>query len=472
MATMLMDNQNIKILIIVLLGIFIAAGCAIKPIPLKPKQVENRVDHDLSKLYKKQIAITEPLNLWDIIARALKYNLAHRVKVMEIALKERSLEVSNYKMLPDLVLAAGYQERSNDSGGIYQSLITGQQSLEASTTEPRDHSVISFNVVLNVLDFGISYAVAQQLGNEVLIAKERRRRMVQTMIKEIQSYYWQTVAAQRLLPSLEILLNDIQLLLAGSKEQIQESEKILSYRKRLLETYQELFMLQGELSQANTQLAMLMNLPPGTAYDVEIPENYEIPTLKVSLEDLESQALLNQPLLREADYLKRINQLEIKKSILRLFPGLEVSWGGYYSSNQFLSNQKWRQAGLQISWNLLNVFTGGLAQKKATEAQLALGDHQRMALSMAVLTELWFSYHKYKIALEDFKLVQDLYGVEDQLQKLENNEFEMIFVRANKLKSQINRELAYAKVHTALAQVRFVAGLDPMPGTLMMRAVK
>ncbi len=469
---MLILKTNLKKLFVIFLGLFLAVGCAVKPIALKPKPVENRVDKDLSKLYKQQIAITKPLNLWDVIARALKYNLAHRVKVMEIALKERLLEVANYKMLPDLVLAAGYQERSNDSGGIYQSLITGQQSLEASTTEPRDNAVISFNVVLNVLDFGISYVVAQQLGNEVLIAKERRRQMVQTMIKEIQGYYWQTVAAQRLLPSIDKLLDDIQVLLVRSKEQINESEKILSYRKRLLETYQQFVMLQGELSQAKTQLARLMNLPPGTAYDVVVPDNYEIPTLKVSLEDLESQALLNQPLLREADYQKRINQLEIKKSILRLFPGLEISWGGYYSSNQFLSNPKWRQAGLQISWNLLNVFTGGLANKKASEARLILSDHQRMALSMAVLTELWFSYHKYKIALEDFKLAQDLSGVEKQLYKLQYDDFEMIFIRAKKLLSEINRELAYAKVHTTLAQIRFIAGLDPMPGTLMMRVLK
>lgn len=47
--------------------------------------------------------ISAPLTLDEALARALKYNLDRRAKMMEEALALRQLDVSNYDMLPKLV---------------------------------------------------------------------------------------------------------------------------------------------------------------------------------------------------------------------------------------------------------------------------------------------------------------------------------------------------------------------------------
>ena len=469
--------MNKKVLLIVLSALLIG-GCTVKTLSLKQKEVQARIEYDLSKMFENQEPITQSITLWDAIARALKYNIEHRVQLMEIALAERLLDVSNYTMLPDLLLAAGYNKRDSNSGGLYQSLLTGQETLEPSTTERRGYSTVSLNMVLNVLDFGVSQAIAEQKGNEVLIARERRRGIIQNIVKEVQEAYWYAVAAQRLLPPLQAMLKNIQSALRRYKrveaQNIQNLETALYYQKRLLETARKLVKLSEKLSLAKTLLATLINLPPGTPYEVEIPPKYELPDLQTPLEELESKALFNQPALREADYLKRIGKLEVKKAIRRMFPGLSITIGGNYSSNKFLYHQSRVNAGLQVSWNLLHIFTTGQAAKKAAQAQVILAEHRRMALSMAILTQLWISYQRYQLALENFNLSQELYIVNNKLARLANqspsnqiqDELEMMFAHANTLISQINQDLAYAQLHATLANIHQIIGLDPLPGTL------
>ncbi len=470
-----------KLLLIIFFGLFYS-GCTVKTMTLKQKEIQTRIERDLEKMFEKQEPITESLTLWDAIARALKYNLEHRAQLMEIALHERLLNVTNYSMLPDLVLAAGYSERNNDSGGIHQSLLTGKESLEASTTEPRDYLTSSFNVVLNVLDFGISHAIAEQQANQVMIERERRRSIIQKIVKEVQEAYWYAVAAQRLLPQFKVMLREIQSQLSRYKtlepEMLENPRQALSTQKRLLETARKLLKLSEKLSLAKIRLAKLINLPPGTTYEVAIPADYELPPLEKSVDELEYQALLNQPALRQADYLKRISKLEIKKSILRMFPGLEISLGTNYSSNKFLYNKSWINAGLQVSWNLLNVFTGGLSAKKAAEAQVVLADHRRLALSMAILTQVRLSYQRYKLSLENYKLTDELYIVNEKLARLaeaaENQGSENLdglFIRAEKFQSQVAKDLAYVKVQNAMAKLRYIVGLDPLPKTLTAHQV-
>ncbi len=469
-----------KILIIVLTGLFIG-GCGNHTEALKQTEIQTRIDRDIFNLFKNQLPVRKPLTLWDVVVRALKYNLEHRVKLMEIALAKHLLEITNYKMLPELVFAAGYNMRDRDQGGFHQSLLIGQQTLEPSTGIERRSTQISLNIVLNILDMGISHAIAKQKGNQVMIARERRRKVIQNIVKEVQEFYWYSIAAERLLVDLKMILKEIRSALKYSEtleqEILEDVKIILHYQKRLLETYQELFKLYNELTTAKMQLAQLINLPPGASYELVLPTNYELPQFQVSLKELEFQALFNQPLLREEDYFKRIGQQEIKKTILRMFPGLEISWGQHYSSNRFLYNQNWKHAGLQVSWNLLNLFTGGFSVKKLAETELALADHRRMGLSMAILTQVWISYQYYQIALKDFKFAQNLFEVNEKLTEIIVNktiattglyhEFDKLLVRADAIKSSINRDLAYAQLHTALAQIRYVIGVDPSPGMLV-----
>ena len=68
-------------------------------------------------MYAEQEPITAPLTFHEAAARALKYNLDYRLKLMENALADGLHAVSRWDMMPRLLVGAGYVTRDNDSGG-------------------------------------------------------------------------------------------------------------------------------------------------------------------------------------------------------------------------------------------------------------------------------------------------------------------------------------------------------------------
>ena len=65
----------------------VLAGCAsVTPHPYTEKDVKERVAADRREMYADQEPITKPLTFPEAVARALKYNLDYRLKLMESAL--------------------------------------------------------------------------------------------------------------------------------------------------------------------------------------------------------------------------------------------------------------------------------------------------------------------------------------------------------------------------------------------------
>jgi outer membrane protein TolC len=462
----------------------VVSGCAVTPTSFKPEEISQRIELDKKEMFKDQEALNKPLSLWDALARGLKYNLDHRVKLMENVLSERILQSHSYEMLPDLVVDAGYRNRNNYSGGISQSLLDGRVSLEPSTSEERNYFDGGLTFAWNLIDLGVSHAVAHQKANDVLITRERRRRVIQNIMVDIYQAYWRAVGAQRLLPQVEQLLQDTRGVLAQSQEMetrgIQNPEIALLYRKQLLEAVRDLAKLREELVLAKSQLAALINIPMYQSYELHVPpSDYHLPPeLNISVAELEEIALGNQPELLEEDYSVRNKIWEVKKAMRRMYPGIEISFGPRYNSNTFLYNNSWFHAGVSISWNLINLFTTGPAAKQEAEAHVKLAEHRRMALSMAILTQVWVSNMRYDLAREDFLLAQELYKVNSGLSDLTNkalaaqtkNEMDLVLRRTQTLSAQLNLEMALGDMHTALARVFHSIGVDPLPRTLIDQA--
>ena len=114
--------------ILVVLTTFAVIGlssCAIKPIPLTTDEVQSRVQEDRAVLTKDQEPVSGAIDLYEAMARALKYNLDARVELMHKMLAQTQLNLSHYAMLPRLAANAGFDGRDNYSGGVGRSLITG-----------------------------------------------------------------------------------------------------------------------------------------------------------------------------------------------------------------------------------------------------------------------------------------------------------------------------------------------------------
>ena len=91
------------------------SSCAIKPIPLTTDEVRSRANEDRAVLTKDQEPVSGPIDLYEAMARALKYNLDARVELMHKMLAQTQLDLAHYAMLPRLAANAGFDGRSNYS---------------------------------------------------------------------------------------------------------------------------------------------------------------------------------------------------------------------------------------------------------------------------------------------------------------------------------------------------------------------
>lgn len=452
-------------------------GCAVTSEPIDRSESEQRARQDLASMFDGQEPISGPLTLHEAMARAVKYNLEARLKVMEEAMAQRQVDLATFDMLPRMALSAGYAGRSNVSASSSESIQTGTQSLEPSTSQDRDRGVADLTMVWNVLDFGVSYVNAKQQGDQRLIVEERRRKVVQTIIQDVRSAYWRALAADRLLKQIDTLMARVDQARDNSQrmgdQRIGDPVQALSYQRALIEATRQLEEQRRALSLAKTELGTLINLPLGTDLTLAASTDYSVPELKVDLSVLEQQALSARPELREQDYLARISAAETRKAMLRLLPGLEFSAGGHYDSNSFLTNQSWADYGVKVTWNLFNVLSAPAAIDVA-KASEEVATARRQAMSMAVLAQLYVANANFSEARRQFATSQQLVDLDQQIVgQLRNRhqaqgigELDLIQGELNALQADLRRDLAYAELRNTYGQLFASAGLDPLPASL------
>ena len=457
-------------------------GCAVTSQPIDRSVSEQRAQQDLATMFKDQEPLSGPLTLHEAMARAVKYNLEARLKVMEEAMAQRQVDLATFDMLPRMALSAGYAGRNNVSASSSQSIETGTQSLEPSTSQDRDRGVAGLTMVWNVLDFGVSYVSAKQQGDQRLIVQERRRKVVHTIIQDVRSAYWRAVAADRLLTQIDSLMARVAQARDNSQrlseQRIGDPIQALSYQRALIEATRQLEEQRRALSLAKTELATLINLPLGTQVELAPDAGYQMPELKVALDTLEQEALASRPELREQDYQARISAAETRKAMLRLLPGLEFSAGGHYDSNSFLVNQSWADYGVKVTWNLFNVLSAPAAIDVAKAGQEVV-DARRQAMSMAILAQLHVANANFREAQRQFQTSQQLAGLDGQIvEQLRNRyqaqgigELELIQGELNTLQADLRRDLAYAELRNSYGQLFASVGLDPLPESVASDSV-
>jgi outer membrane protein TolC len=450
------------------------SGCAVTSQPIDRSVSEKRAQTDLHNMFKDQEPLNGPLTLHDAMARAVKYNLESRLKVMEEALAQRQVDLATFDMLPRMALSAGYAGRDNVSASSSESIQTGTQSLEPSTSQDRDRDVADLTMVWNVLDFGVAYVSAKQQGDQRLIVHERRRKVLNTIIQDVRSAYWRALAAERLLTQIDSLMVRVNQARDNSQrlseQRIGDPVQALSYQRALIEATRQLEDQRRALSLAKTELATLINLPIGSNVSLAASDDYPVPQLKVDLSILEQEALAIRPELREQDYQARISAAETRKAMLRLLPGLEFSVGGHYDSNSFLVNQSWADYGVKITWNLFNVLSAP-ASINVAKAGEQVAEARRQAMSMAILAQLYVANANFNEAQRQFQTSQQLAGIDSQIvEQLRNRykaqgigELELIQSELNALQANLRRDLSYAELRNSYGQLFASAGLDPLP---------
>lgn len=470
-------------LLIAALVSLLTAACATAPQSLPEQAAQERMS-DLQALFNDQESIDGPLTLSDAIARAVKYNVDARVELMSQALARRDLDLSSVDLLPSLVATAGYSKRSNVNAFSSESIVSGRQSLEPSTSQEKERLEADATLVWNVLDFGVSYATAHQRADEVLVAEERRRKALQNIVQDVNFAYWQALAAQRLSPEIDALLVDIDDQLQETRDAVSSGamDPIRGTRDQdtLLTARRDLGRLRHELELARSDLVRLMNVAPGTDFKLApTEEERKVPEVARAAEDVEETALTQRPELREEDYRRRIDALDVRKAMLRMLPGVEVKAGVSYDSNDFLVNNEWSFAGVRVVWNLFNLFSGPAARAEA-ESRVRRDDMRRMALSMAVLAQLHVAYERLRVARARYDITSRLADVNERISKQygarmaaqAGDAMADLAARTRAAITALQSEQAFAELQNAVGRIQNSIGMDPMPAAVQSRDVQ
>ena len=112
----------------------------------------------------------------------------------------------------------------------------------------------------------MSYYGAKQQADRALIAHERRRKAVQSVVQEVRRAWCRAAAAERMLAGVEALMARVRAAL-----QVQSPLEALRYQRSLLEARQALEAERRAGRRAKIELAALIGLAPGANYRIALP---------------------------------------------------------------------------------------------------------------------------------------------------------------------------------------------------------
>ncbi|CAM3503971.1 TolC family protein [Arcobacter aquimarinus] len=455
-----------KGVVISVVASFVITGCAVKPEAILKEDVKQMVKNDLTILSEVVQPVTKPISLDEAIQRGLEHNLQKRVKVLESALSQQQLDLVYYDMLPSLTASSGLSERNNYAASASTSFVNGEpQPLGSnpsySVSQEKERTTADLTFSWNILDFGLSYVRAQQQADKFLIAQEKQKKVEHSLTQEIRRAYYQAVSSQDLLKRIQPMMVEVKQALEDSKK-MQEQRvaktpmEALSYQRELLDILRSLHTLESSLISAKVELAELMGLKPGIAFDLadKVEKDYEIPTIDMNLEEMEILALENRPELAESRYQERISEKEITAAKLKMLPGINLSASLSYENSDYLLNNDWYSYGANVSWNLLNVFKA-TEMNKLAKTQVEVAKEQKLALSMAVLSQVHLSIVKFNQAKKEYLLAKEYLTVADDIYDLTKIENEVnVNSRLILIKEKLNNILATLRYSSSYANVQ------------------
>ena len=473
-----MLNKIFKILLILSFGILIS--CAKRsPEPIKSDVISKSAEGDLAKIkkIKEQNDILKKdleVDLYTAIALAIENNKDLKVKILESSLSYKKIEDVEFDMLPSMTANAGYTSsdkyKATTSATVPDSDKAGSLGSSYSTSRDRDVTEQNVGFSWNILDFGLSYIRAGQSSDRYLISKELERKATSNIKRDVVRAYWNALSADKLIKRYDPLLIKVNKALNDSQKieelLLQKPMDALLYQKELLDIQRALQSQKQSFINAKIELKSLMGLLPNekiTLVETDLPLN----ELNMKLDDMEAYALVNRSELMENRYEERISIAETKAGIRSLMPGVNFNASWTSSSNDYLMNKSNFEYGSSIGANLLNVFRAPKL-KKLNKKNTEIIKEQRLALSMAVLSQVHISNIEYQMALEEYETAERYFEVSKKITEQVRNaqkiarfgELELIREEASLLVAELRKDIAFSKVQFSIAQVFTSVGID------------
>jgi len=460
---------------LLLISIILVSGCTITPTPLTPEEIELVAEADRGLIFKNQEPQEGPLTLDRAIAMSLKYNLENRVKLMEQALSYQTFELAKLEMLPDLTAYGGYSDRDSDNASFSNSILSGNQSLEPSTSQSREIVDADVTFSWRLLDFGVSYLQAKQDADRYLIAVNARKKVMLGLMQEVRAAYWKAMVMDTMEDEVNDVADKVDQMRANleivRQERLKTPVAVLEDIRILIETTQQLDQIQQTISTEKTRLARLINAPSNE--EIVFPELDQFPELldvTDKFDEMEILALTNSADYANEVYNARIEQVETRKTMLRLLPELEFRYSANYNDNTFLLNQTWRQLGVNLTSDIVRLASFRQIKKfRETNEQITI--NRKLAINMAVITGLHISWQDYQNARKQFEQAEYLNEIDNEIARLAETAEQSskgtgvatIENELRALRSKLSQMQTYASAQEAYGSFTLSLGLNPIP---------
>ena len=457
---------------------FAVAGCAVNPKQFTQTELVNLSNADREAIVASSAPPAGPLSLDEAIARALKYNLDRRVKLMEEALAFDQTQVDRFDILPKAVANSAYLSRSNRGASSSTDYVTGKPSL-ANPSYSQDLHRITRDLTLSwsILDLGVSWYNAHQNANRVLIARERRRKAVLSIIADVRSSYWRAMGAQVLKDRLRTTIREGEVALKDAR--LTETERLkspldsLRFQKTILENLRQLRVVEQELATARAELAALINVLPSVNFSLRgataASRAMQVPAWNVPVERLEEAALLANPDALDNAYQARIAADETRKAIARMIPGISFDISPKkYDSNSFLVAHTWQEASIRLGGNLVTTLLSAPAQISYSKANEQVVNARRLAVRMALIAQVHVATQQIRSSRDLFINASQLFEVDRKIANTmavrQANDAqsiaESVANRTVALTSEMRVFTTYAQMQAALGRIQASLGVN------------
>lgn len=450
-----------------------AAGCKTEQ-DYKDDRAENANLHFQQAKFREMPG--EKLTLAQCIEIALKNNLQARISELELQVQNEFQTAEALGMLPQLNINNNFTARSNTPASSSEKLVANGRSYGASYSEDKIINYFNIDLMFSMLDFGLAYFNTRQQADRAVMTKFRNERAAQNLIFDVVRAYFRVAAAQRAQQLTSSLIDQCRVrydqIYKLSQDRKITPSRAFEESRRLMDMEKRLTAYERTYESACVELRTLMGYYPNSMIMVDespldhTPEYSFLPPM----EYLEQIAILQRPELYEADIQKHINVLELRKTILLMFPNVKLYADWSNSNNSFLYNKSWWELGLRAAYNLLRL-PQNIARARAYDKQIDTEEFRAYAQAVAVMAEVRIAHGNMMTAKLNFTKNNQIYNdYNEQLQNMLKTraasrsvaELAIDHIRLDTTQAQIDKLASLGEYYVAYYRLLNIMGLRKM----------
>ena len=402
-------HQNFAIVIIVILFTSCSSEDAYRR--ERVKKAEKHFENISGRIIEKGKVFLLP----ECIEQALKNNLDLQVSELKEKIANERVTAEILGMLPDLTVTNDYNARNNIPGSSSKSVATGGATYGYSQSQDQDENTFKVELLFSALDFGLAYLNVVQARDRTLIEKQQTQRASQNLRLDVAKAYFRVAATQDAIETTENLLEECRNIDKTFMELAKTKDvsllRLLDEHKRFIRLQQRLMDYRRSYLNSCIELRTLMGFSPFGEIHVDsksLAKLTEIDLPEIDL--LEKISLTERPELFNLDIQANITLTEARKTILMMFPNVQMVGDFNNSSNSFLLHTSWWEIGVLAAYNVLKL-PQHIAKYRSLNGEIDELEMQTLSMTIGVMAQVRIAYAEMLESKERYELDEKVYQI-------------------------------------------------------------